>query len=159
MKETDENLEKLKYATERHIEIGKILQSFDPLLRPLEDMARHGITMSTGILGVSATIVGLFHSEKHQFTCSYLFLFAAWLAFLLSLVAGSVQLHRLSKFREAIGARCLLILGKKTSQQDLELDSSIMATPRKTALTWEFWSLGIGGVLFLSWAALQVIFQ
>ncbi len=129
MKKADDSLEKLKYATERHIEIGKILQSFDPLLRPLEDMAKHGIAMSTGFFGVSATIVGLFHSEKQEFTCSYLFLFAAWLAFLLSLVAGSIQLHRLSKFREAIGARCLVILGKKASQQDLESDSNIMITP------------------------------
>jgi hypothetical protein len=57
--EDDKNLQKLKYATEWQVEIGKVLQSFDPVLRPLDDMAKHGITMATVLLGISTSRVAL----------------------------------------------------------------------------------------------------
>ncbi len=155
--EVDPNLQKLKYATEWQIEIGKVLQSFDPVLRPLEDMAKHGITLAIVLLGISASVVGGLTSGRIGVSCNYLLVLGAWFGFIVTTVAGSIQLHKISNFRETIRIFCHVLLGKEASSDDRQNALDAMKTPQKTALLVEYWSLGIGITLLVAWAVVQAI--
>lgn len=153
----DHNFDKLKYATEWQIEIGNILQSFDPVLRPTEDMAKHGITMATVLLGLSASIVGGFASGTFSISWTYLLILGAWLGFVVAAVAGTVQLNRIARFRETILSFCHALLGKERSLDDRKKAMDVMQTPRKTALTVQYWAISIGTALLVFWAVLRTI--
>ena len=159
MEEDQNNLEKLKYATEWQIEIGKVLQSFDPVLRPLEDMAKHGITMATVLLGISASIVGGFASDNVGISCNYILILGAWFALVVAAVAGSIQLYRISRFRETIRNFCHVLLGKEASLADRQSAMNVMDTPQKNVLIAEYWALSIGVVLFFVWAVVQIFLK
>lgn len=157
MESDDRKFDKLKYATEWQLEIGKILQSFDPVLRPLEDMAKHGITMATVLLGLSASIVGGFASGAFSISWTHLLILGAWLGFVVAGVAGSVQLHRIAQFRETILSFCHVLLGKEISSDDRKRAMDIMQTPKKRALMVQYWALSIGAGLLVFWAVLRTI--
>ena len=157
LKGDENNLQELKYATEWQIEIGKILQSFDPVLRPLEDMAKYGITMATVLLGISASIVGGFGSGRFGISYNYFLILGAWLGFVVAIVAGSIQLNRIAGFRESIRIFCHVLLGKEHSSADRQNSKDMMKTPQKSALLVEFWALGIGTALLVAWAVTQTI--
>ena len=159
MTDSDNNFAKLKYATEWQVEIGKVLQSFDPVLRPLEDMAKHGITMATVLLGISASVVGGFAAGSLGMSPTNLLILGAWLSFLAAATAGSVQLHRISLFRESIRKFCHVLLGKESSVAERESAMSVMTTPQKKALTIEYWALGVGTALLILWAVVRTAGQ
>lgn len=153
----DQNLDKLRYATEWQIEIGKILQSFDPVLRPMEDMAKHGITMAIVLLGLSASIVGGFASGTFGVSWTHLLVLGAWLGFVVAAAAGTVQLHRIARFREAILSSCHALLGKERSLDDRKKAIDAMQAPKKQALTVQYWAIGISTALLVFWALLRTI--
>lgn len=159
MEEDGNNLEKLKYATEWQVEIGKVLQSFDPVLRPLEDMAKHGITLSTLLLGISALIVGAFISEKAEISYSHFFILGAWGSLVVATVAGSIQLHRIAKFRENIREFCHVLLGKEATESLRQSAINMMKTPQKNALIVEYWGLSLGVALLFIWATVQMLLK
>jgi hypothetical protein len=155
--EDDKNLQKLKYATEWQVEIGKVLQSFDPVLRPLDDMAKHGITMATVLLGISTSIVGGFASGSFSISGNYLVILAAWIAFVAAAVAGSIQLYKLSKFRETIHGFCFVLLGKESSVAERQKAMEVMKSPKKSALVVEYLALCIGIMLLVIWAVVRAV--
>ena len=155
--EDDKKFQTLKYATEWQVEIGKILQSFDPVLRPVEDMAKHGIMMATVLLGISASIVGGFASGSFSTSCNYLVVLAAWIGFIVAAIAGSIQLHKISNFRETIHGFCLALLGKESSSAERQKAMEVMKSPRKSALIVEYCALSIGITLLVIWAVVKAI--
>lgn len=156
MSENKHNLDRLKHATEWQLEIGKVLQSFDPVLRPLEDMAKHGITMATILLGISASIVSIFASGAWKFTYIDFLLHTSWIALMGSVVAGSIQLYRIAMFRETVRDFCHILLGKDATASDRESAMNVMTTPQKKMLIVEYSFLGAGVGLFVLWAIVQL---
>ncbi len=157
MESEDSNLQKLRYATEWQIEIGKVLQAYDPVLRPVEDMAKHGITMATVLLGISASIVGAVGAGSSGTSYSYLLILGAWLGFVVAAAAGSVQLNRIAGFRESIRSFCHILLGKPSSLADFQSFEDAMKIPQKSALSVEYWALGIATALLAIWAVTQTV--
>ena len=153
----DQKLEQLKYATAWQVEIGKILSSFDPVLRPLEDMAKHGITLATVLLGTSASVIGGLGTARGEAIGYNYLMLGAWLGFIVAGLAGSIQLYRISSFREEIRKFCHMVLGDNPSPDDRKRALVVMRVPQKSALLAEYLTLMIGTLLLVAWAIAKAV--
>jgi hypothetical protein len=72
-------------------------------------------------------------------------------------VAGSIQLHKISRFRKTIHGFCLVLLGKDSSLAERQKAMEVMKSPEKSALIVECWALCIGITLLVIWAVVRAV--
>lgn len=74
--------------------VGSFLSAFDPILRPFEDLAKHGISLSVGVIGLSGTAISVLGRSNPTDTRSATLLSMSWVVLIGSVVFGCLQLWR-----------------------------------------------------------------
>lgn len=82
--------------------VGSFLSAFDPILRPFEDLAKHGISLSVGVIGLSGTAISVLGRSNPTDTRSATLLLMSWVVLIGSVVFGCLQLWRTAQFRDHI---------------------------------------------------------
>lgn len=141
--------------TETQRQVGDFLRAFDPILTPLESLAKHGITLSTGFLGITATFVAIFKLPQSKGDFTYLILFFSWLMFLATIVTGTIQLWRTTRFRDQMRKFAYVLLGDIPDDKERKEALKIIKQSYDAPMILEYIFLLAGVILFASWAITQ----
>lgn len=139
-------------ATKTQKMVGEFLRAFNPILEPFENLAKHGISLATGFIGVTATFVTVFNlsvANKHNY---YYILFCSWVMCLGVIVFGSLQLWRTANFRDQMRKFVYVLLGDNPDKNDKKKAMRVIQQPYKSAIILEYIFLLIGVILFVVWA-------
>ena len=153
---SDQVKHKFDETTEEQIKVSEFLKAFDPILKPFEGLAKHGISLATFFIGVTATFITVFRPSTPLGSVSQLLLSSSWVLFLAAVASGSLQLWRIMSFREDMRKFAYVLLGDKPSEIDREKVLSISQQSYKSAITIEYICLSLGTVLFIVWAIGQL---
>jgi len=153
---TDQLKRKFDEVTAEQIKVGEFLKAFDPILEPFESMAKHGISLATVFVGMTATFVTVFRSPTAMGSINQVLLFSSWVLFLAAVASGSLQLWRITSFREEMRKFAYVLLGDKASECDRKKGLSISQQSYKSGITIEYICLSLGTVLFIVWAICQL---
>lgn len=146
------NYDKLREVTKPQIETGKFLESLEPILKPFEDLSKHGISLSTAFLGFTAAILSIFAPTSLKVSYENLLLFLSWLMFVFAIGFGIYQLWLIASFREQMRDFSYVLMGSVPDKEEKAKANKIVEQSYKSSMIKEYLFLCVGIILFCVWA-------
>lgn len=139
------------------IEVGKFLESFEPILMPVESLAKYGIILASAFFGISCTLLKAFSSSTVKENSYDWVLFCSWSLFLGSFAFGGLELFRTIAFRDQMRKFSYGLLGDKPNEKDKEAAINNIKKSYISAVVLGSIFLVMGLSVFILWFMLKIL--
>jgi hypothetical protein len=139
------------------IEVGKFLESFDPVLMPFESTAKYGIVSASAYFGISCALFKIFSYSIIKENGYDWLLFCSWVLFLGSFVFGGLELFRTLTFRDQMRKFSYVLLGDKLNDHDKNQAMNNIKKSYLSAVVLELIFLATGIGVFIFWVLLRIL--
>lgn len=142
--------------TENTIKVGRFLSAYDPVLKPYEGLSKYGISLASGFVGLSTTLLALFNQSNAKESINNLFLFFSWILFLGAIGFGVAEICRTMRFRMQMRKFAYVLLGDFPAEKDKKEALSIGLESAVSAIILESLCLFVGIIFFVLWCMSRI---
>lgn len=131
------------------IKAGEFLKAFDPVLAPFESLAKYGIGIASGFIGISQVF-------PQSPTTNDWVLFSSLVLFLGTITFGTLEIIRIMAFRDQMRRFSYVLLGDNPTPNDKKEAIKNIQTPVMSAIFLEAFFLILGIIVFILWVLLKI---